>query len=70
MTVNRVNVDTVPYVACGKLNHKGNTFYLRTHVIYGNNNSQTKRMAKYESEFENLYVQGIAYGKGFHIFLV
>jgi hypothetical protein len=33
-----------PWVRCGVLNHKGNTFYLRSHVIYGN------------QSFENLYV--------------
>jgi hypothetical protein len=38
-------------VSCGSLNHKGNTFFLRTHVIFGS------------EAFENLYLQKVAYGK-------
>jgi hypothetical protein len=39
-----------PYVPCGVLNQKSNTFYLRAHVIYGN------------TDLENLYVQDNVYG--------
>ena len=41
-----------PYVACGSLNHHGNTFHLRSHVLFG------------EPKFENLYVQAIHPSKG------
>lgn len=46
-----------PYVSCGILNRKGNTFALRTHVLFpynGDNNS---------SRFENLYIQSTKHGE-------
>lgn len=45
------NPISLPWVSCGTLNHKGNTFYLRTHVIFG------------QPKFENLYFQATRAGK-------
>lgn len=50
-TARTANPIPLPWVRCGALNHKGNTFYLRTHVIFG------------DPQFENLYFQATRGGK-------
>jgi hypothetical protein len=50
-TATILNPIPLPWVPCGALNHKGNTFYLRTHVLFG------------DPQFENLYFQATRGGK-------